>query len=58
MNEERIKERMREIKNKMTLIEWDKKISNTISKDHLYEELKQEYGKLESKLKTEIINEV
>jgi len=58
MNGEKIKERMREIKNKMTLIEWDKKISNTISKDHIYEELKQEYGKLESELNTEIIKEI
>ena len=58
MNEQTIKERMREIKNKMALIEWDKKRSNTFSKDHLYEELKQEYGKLESQLNAEITEKI
>ena len=50
MSQEKVKEQMREIKNKMDLIEWDKKHSQAVSRNNLYEELKEKYEKLKNKL--------
>ena len=50
MKEDRIKEKLREIKNKMILIEWNKKHSGTFSKENIYKDLEEEYNKMESAL--------
>ena len=50
MNQEEIKQRMHEIKSKITLLEWDRKHSYAFLKDHIYRELKEEYEKLEKEL--------
>lgn len=54
MNQDQIREKMHEIQTKMAVLEWDRRVSNTSSKDYLFKELKEEYGKLESQLNTEI----
>ena len=62
MEKTQIKEQMREIENKMGLIEWDRKHSGSFSKNHIYDNLKKEYEELQNKLEggegTKITNRI
>jgi len=53
MNRKQIEEKLEGIKSKMMLIEQDRRRSHTFSKDDLYEQLKEEYKKLEKLLEDE-----
>lgn len=50
MEQQDIKQRMDMIKQKMDILEWDKKHSKANAKDHIYERLKEEYSDLSGKL--------
>lgn len=50
MENETVKERLHEIKQRMDIIGWDKKHNGTRSKDHIYGELKKECSELKKEL--------
>ena len=49
MVKEDIKEEIDELRQKMALIEWDRKHSRTFGKEHIYNELKKKYQELTEK---------
>jgi hypothetical protein len=53
MSKIEIKSRMEEIRRNLDVMECDKKFSGIITKKHLYDQLKEEYEKLEKNLNNE-----
>jgi hypothetical protein len=53
MDEQKLKERMRDIRNQMDVIEWDMSHTKSMAKSHIYEQLREEYEGMEKSLRQE-----